>query len=147
MIPRFLTHPGFTASGASGGRTRLHRPDRHGHDDVAHATRDAPGVYRELMPYRDPRTAGPVLWALYHQTGEDFEVSVVSGERSTPWSKGLEAPAIALCPQEQGHSPTVGSGRMPARLSRLIALRSSPLRQPVPSATKGSDFRSRLIQS
>jgi hypothetical protein len=35
------------------------------------------GVYGERMPYCDPHTAGPPLWALWHQTGEDFEVSVV----------------------------------------------------------------------
>jgi hypothetical protein len=72
------------------------------------------GVYGELMPYRDPHTAGPALWALYHQTGEAFEVSVVPVEGSTPWRKGLEALAIALYRQEHGHSPTVEFGRMPA---------------------------------
>jgi hypothetical protein len=72
------------------------------------------GVYGELMPYRDPHTAGPALWALYHQTGEDFEVSVVPVEGSTPWRKGLEAMAIALYRQEHGRSPTVEFGRMPA---------------------------------
>jgi hypothetical protein len=72
------------------------------------------GVYGEMMPYRDPHTAGPALWALYHQTGEDFEVSVVPVEGSTPWRKGLEAMAIALYRQECGRSPTVAFGRMPA---------------------------------
>ena len=72
------------------------------------------GVYGEFMPYRDPHTAGPALWALYHQTGEDFEVSVVPVEGSTPWRKGLEALAIALYRQEHGRSPTVEFGRMPA---------------------------------
>src|SRR5215208_302371 len=72
------------------------------------------GVYGELMPYRDPHTAGPALWALYRQTGEDFEVSVVPVEGSTPWRKGLEALAIALYRREHGCSPTVEFGRMPA---------------------------------
>jgi hypothetical protein len=72
------------------------------------------GVYGELMPYRDPHTAGPALWALHHQTGEDLEVSVVSVERSTPWRNGLEALAIALCRQAHNRSPTVEFGRMPA---------------------------------
>ncbi len=72
------------------------------------------GVYGELMPYRDPHTAGPALWALYHQTGEDFEVSVVPVEGSTPWRKGLEALATALYRHEHGRSPTVEFGRMPA---------------------------------
>jgi hypothetical protein len=34
------------------------------------------GVYRPVMPYRDPHTAGPALWALRHATGCCFEVSV-----------------------------------------------------------------------
>ena len=42
------------------------------------------GDYSELMPYRNPHTAGPALWALYHQSGEEFEVSVVPVEGSTP---------------------------------------------------------------
>jgi hypothetical protein len=71
-------------------------------------------VYSDLMPYRAPHTAGPALWSLHHQTGEDFEVSVVPFEGSTLWRKGLEALAIALYRQERGPSPTVQFGRMPA---------------------------------
>jgi hypothetical protein len=52
------------------------------------------GVYDEVMPYRDPHTAGPALWALYHQTGKDFEVSIVPVEGSMRWRKGLQALAI-----------------------------------------------------
>jgi hypothetical protein len=70
------------------------------------------GVYAELMPYRDPHTTGPALWALYHQTGDDFEVSVVPGEGPTPCCKGLEALALALYRQEHGSSPTIEFGRM-----------------------------------
>jgi len=72
------------------------------------------GVSGELMPYRDPHTAGPALWALSHQTGEDFEVSVVPVEGSTPWRKGLEALAIAPYRQQHGRSPTLEFGSMPA---------------------------------
>lgn len=42
------------------------------------------GVNGEVVPHRDLHTPGPALWALYHQTGDDFEVSVVPVERSTP---------------------------------------------------------------
>jgi hypothetical protein len=56
------------------------------------------GVYGELMPYRDPHTAGPALWALYHQTGEDFEVSVVPVEGTTQWRKGVEQEVAGSCP-------------------------------------------------
>jgi hypothetical protein len=31
------------------------------------------GVLSEVIPYRDPHTAGPALWARSHQTGEAFE--------------------------------------------------------------------------
>jgi hypothetical protein len=71
------------------------------------------GVNGELMPSCDPHTAGPRLWALFHQTGEDFEVSVVPVEGSPPWRKGLEALAIALYRQEHARSPTVEFGRIP----------------------------------
>src|SRR5262245_37232738 len=35
------------------------------------------GVYGPEMPYRDPHTAAPALWALLQGTGEPFEVAVV----------------------------------------------------------------------
>jgi hypothetical protein len=71
------------------------------------------GVYADMMPYRDPHTAAPALWALRHATGCDFEVSVAAVEGDTPWRKGLEAVAIACYRQEQGRSPTIEFGRMP----------------------------------
>lgn len=71
------------------------------------------GVYSDQMPYRDPHTAGPALWALRDATGCEFEVSVVPVEGSTPWRKGLECVAISLYRQECGTSPTVNFGRMP----------------------------------
>ncbi len=71
------------------------------------------GVYAAEMPYRDPHTAAPALWALRHATGDAFEVSVCPVEGTTPWRKGLEALAIALHRQEHGRSPTVEFGRVP----------------------------------
>jgi len=72
------------------------------------------GVYKDVMPYRDPHTVGPALWALRDRDGVEFEVSVAVVEGSTPWRKGLEALAIALYRRERGASPTVNFGRMPA---------------------------------
>lgn len=72
------------------------------------------GIYAPVMPYRDPHTAGPALWALRHATNAKFEVSVAPIEGSTPWRKGMEAVAIALYRQEHGRSPTIEFGRMPA---------------------------------
>lgn len=87
------------------------------------------GAYADEMPYRDPHTAAPALWALRHATGCDFEVAVVPVEGSTPWRKGLEALAISLYRQEHGCSPTVEFGRMPlgyqpssANNARLVQL-------------------------
>lgn len=71
------------------------------------------GVYATHMPYRDPHTAGPGLWALRHATGCDFEVSVTPIEGSTAWRKGLECVAISLYRAAYGQSPTIEFGRMP----------------------------------
>ncbi len=46
------------------------------------------GVYGAEMPFRDPHTAAPALWALRHATGYDFEVSVALVTGPTPWRKG-----------------------------------------------------------
>jgi len=72
------------------------------------------GIYAEQMPYRDPHTAGPGLWALRHRGDELLEVSFCPVEAATPWRKGLEAVAIALHRQDHGRSPTLSFGRMPA---------------------------------
>jgi hypothetical protein len=72
------------------------------------------GVYGPVMPYRDPHTAAPGLWALHHhQTGCDFEVSVQVVEGTTQWRKALEAVAITRYRLERGASPTLNFGRMP----------------------------------
>lgn len=91
------------------------------------------GVFKEQMPYRDPHTAGPALWAL-RQTGADLEVSVCPVEGSTPWRKGLEALAISLYRQEYGSSPTANFGRMPGGY-RMSSANSSRL------AEAGSMYR------
>jgi hypothetical protein len=72
------------------------------------------GVYGPVMPYRDPHTAAPGLWALRHQRGCDFEVSVLVVEGTTQWRKALEAVAITQYRLEHGGSPTLNFGRMPA---------------------------------
>ena len=60
------------------------------------------GVYAAEMPYRDPHTAGPTLWALRHANGGEFQISVVPIVGETPWRKGLEALAISLYREEYG---------------------------------------------
>jgi hypothetical protein len=72
------------------------------------------GVRAPEMPYRDPHTAGPALWALRHATGCAFEASVARLDGPANWRKGWEAVAIALYRQAHGRSPAVNFGRMPA---------------------------------
>lgn len=70
------------------------------------------GAYSAEMPYRDPHTAGPGLWAL-RQQGAAFEASAAPVVGPTPWRLGVEAVQIALHRQQHGYSPTVNFGRMP----------------------------------
>jgi hypothetical protein len=70
-------------------------------------------VYGPVMPYRDPHTAAPGLWALRNQGGCDFEVSVMVVDGITQWRRTLEVVAITLYRLEHGRSPTLNFGRMP----------------------------------
>lgn len=72
------------------------------------------GVYRAQMPYRDPHTAAPALWALRHRDGCDFEVAVIEVPGTAPERKALEATAITLFRIDSERSPTASFGRMPA---------------------------------
>ena len=77
------------------------------------------GVYKALMPYNDPHTAGPAFWALRQLETCEYEASVASvSESSTPHRKGLECVVIAEHRQEYGHSPTFNFGRMPSGYSK-----------------------------
>jgi hypothetical protein len=71
------------------------------------------GVYAAEMPYTDPHTAAPALWALRQTAGVEYEVSVAPVPGTVQWRKGVEALAVALHRQEFGRSPTVNFGRMP----------------------------------
>jgi hypothetical protein len=76
------------------------------------------GIYADEMPYADPHTAAPALWALRQRTGDDYEVSTAQISGTVAWRKGLEALAVALHRQEFGRSPTVNFGRMPVGFRR-----------------------------
>ncbi|SMF70765.1 hypothetical protein SAMN02982917_3932 [Azospirillum oryzae] len=72
------------------------------------------GVYGDEMPYRDPHTAAPALWAELHRTGQDYEaLTVPLPGMGTPLRKGMEALVIAVHRQEFGFSPRMNFGRMP----------------------------------
>src|SRR5690242_8403570 len=72
------------------------------------------GVYRTRVPYRDPRTAGPALWALRHRDGRDFEVAVIEVPGTVPQRKALEAAAITVYRLGSGRFPAASFGRLPA---------------------------------
>ena len=77
------------------------------------------GVYKPIMPYNDPHTAGPAFWALRQLENCEYEASVATvSEPSTPHRKGLECVVIAEHRQEYGHSPTFNFGRMPLGYSK-----------------------------
>lgn len=105
----------------------LYRIRRVGHDDLDYIGQTGSGkmtlrqrlgmlrsVYADKMPYRDPHTAGPALWALRHSTGCEFEVSFALFDGPTPLRKGFECVAISLYRQVWHRSPTIQFGRMPA---------------------------------
>ncbi len=77
------------------------------------------GVYRAVMPYNDPHTAGPALWAQRQLLKCEYEASVaVAPELPTPQRKGLECVAIFRHRQTVGRSPSFNFGRMPLGFSK-----------------------------
>jgi hypothetical protein len=72
------------------------------------------GVYGDAMPFNDPHTAGPGLWALRQSTRCEFECSVAPLDADAPTRKGLEALAVSVHRIRYQRSPTLNFGRMPA---------------------------------
>ncbi len=79
------------------------------------------GVYADLMPFNDPHTAAPALWALRQESGCEFEVSVTILKLPKQERRAYESLAIAAHRQSYGHSPTVGMSRMPLGWSKSSA--------------------------
>jgi hypothetical protein len=71
------------------------------------------GVFGDVMPYGDPHTVGPALWAHRVDTGETFEVSVAVVEGEKGERLGREALEITKRRMIDGHSPAYNFGRMP----------------------------------
>jgi hypothetical protein len=71
------------------------------------------GVYGDVMPYNDPHTAGPALWAHRIETGETFEVSVAVLEVDKADRMGREALEVTKRRIIDGTSPAYNFGRMP----------------------------------
>jgi len=71
------------------------------------------GVYGDVMPYNDPHTAGPALWAHRMEFGETFEVSVAELEVDKADRMGREALEVTKQRIIDGCSPAYNFGRMP----------------------------------
>jgi hypothetical protein len=71
------------------------------------------GVYGAEMPYNDPHTAGPALWAHRIEFGETFEVSVAVLEVDRADRMGREALEVTKRRIIDGTSPAYNFGRMP----------------------------------
>ncbi len=71
------------------------------------------GVYAEEMPYNDPHTAAPALWAHRIDTGETFEVSVAMLDVDKADRMGREALEVSKQRIIDGCSPAYNFGRMP----------------------------------
>jgi hypothetical protein len=72
------------------------------------------GIASGDMPYRDPHTAAPALWALVQSARGEFEVAGLPVAEDAQWRRGLEAVTLALYRQRTGASPAANFGRMPA---------------------------------
>jgi hypothetical protein len=70
--------------------------------------------HRDVMPFRDPHTAAPCLWAVRDATGPGLEISITTPglAENAQRRKGLEAALIAVHRRETGESPTANFGRI-----------------------------------
>jgi hypothetical protein len=66
------------------------------------------------MPYRDPHTAAPCLWAVRDNVGSALELphTTPSKAEDEQYRKGIEAALIALHRRETNRSPTTNFGRI-----------------------------------
>jgi len=74
----------------------------------------AHGAFAEEMPYRDPHTAAPCLWAVQQEEAEKLEVSVTTPTLAEDKQsrKAFEDALIAVYRREMGESPTANFGRI-----------------------------------
>jgi hypothetical protein len=71
------------------------------------------GCFGTEMPYNDPHTAAPGLWALIHSSDCKFEVSVAAVAADNRTREGFERLAISEYRIQHGRSPLLNFGRMP----------------------------------
>ncbi|ADB60295.1 hypothetical protein Htur_1407 [Haloterrigena turkmenica DSM 5511] len=112
-LTAILTDPGLY---------RVRHRDRDGLEYISQTERSIRGrvsalarnVYSEEMPFRDPHTAVPCLWAVRNRDRPAFEVSTATPSLAThnqDW-KGLEEALITTARREMGESPTANFGRI-----------------------------------
>jgi len=85
-------------------------------------------VYAEDIPYRDPHTAAPCLWAVRDYVGPALEVSHTTPTKveDEQHRKGIEAALIALRRRETNRSPTANLGRIIDSYKQSSYSQSSP---------------------
>lgn len=71
------------------------------------------GTYATEMPYNDPHTAAPALWALRRSENVEFDVSVVQLSGNKQSIVGEECVAITMHRRKSGSSPAFNFGGMP----------------------------------
>lgn len=71
------------------------------------------GAFRDVMPYNDPHTAAPAIWAYRHRDGCDFEAAVMPTDADVQHRKALESVAIWAQRDATGRSPAINFGGMP----------------------------------
>jgi len=73
------------------------------------------GVYDERMPFNDPHTASPCLWAIRDRHGPGFEVSGATPEAASDpgGRKAMRDALIGVHRQETGENLVANFGRMP----------------------------------
>lgn len=104
------------------GLYRVRHPDREGLAYIGETGRSlrgrvralARGAFADEMPYRDPHTAAPCLWAVQQESRQELEVSVAAPPlaREKQPRKAFEDALIAVYRRDVGASPTANFGRI-----------------------------------
>ena len=104
------------------GLYRIRHPARAGLEYIGETGRNlrervralAHGAFADEMPYRDPHTAAPCLWAVQQEDGEKLEVSGATPTLAEDKQarKTFEDALIAVYRRETGKSPTANFGRI-----------------------------------
>lgn len=78
------------------------------------------GVLKEAMPYSDPHTGSPCLWAIVDRHGPGFEVSVATPPETSDKQQryAVEDTLIATYRRETGQNLVGNFGRMPPGYSK-----------------------------